>query len=468
MAQILIIDDDIDFCDMLMEMVIRIGHEAECAYSIKEARAVSEKIKFDVVYLDVRLPDGNGIELIPELRNMTYCPEVIIITAAGSSDGASLAIKNGAWDYIEKPSSIEKMTLPLVRALEFRSQRMQNKPLKALKRQNIVGNSHKIHECLDLVAQVADTDVPVLITGETGTGKDLFAMAIHENSSRSDRSFVIVDCAALPETLVESVLFGHKKGAFTGADHDMDGLLKQADGGTLFLDEIGEMSLNIQKSFLRVLQEHKFRPVGGKSEVTSRFRAIAATNRDIKNMVKEGSFRNDLLFRLEGVHINIPPLRLRKEDIRDLTIHYINTVCTRLKIETKGLSEDFIGVLESYQWQGNVRELVHAIEHAVYAAQESPTLFPQHLPPQIRIQIACSSIDNKNYIDKEEKNIFDNEETITTIQDMRDNLITKAEKDYLEKLIEHTKADIKEACSISGLSRPRLYALLKKYDVKTK
>lgn len=468
MSKILIVDDDIDFCDMLTEMVIRMGHETRCAYTIAQAKTFSETHKFDVIYMDVRLPDGNGIDLIPDLRSMSYSPEVIIITAAGSADGASLAIKNGAWDYIEKPSSVGKMTLSLVRAIEYRTQRIQSKPLKALKRQSIVGNSQKIQDCLDLVAQVADTNVPVLITGETGTGKDLFARAIHENSSRIEKNFVIVDCAALPETLVESVLFGHQKGAFTGADHTTDGLLKQADGGTLFLDEIGEMSLNIQKSFLRVLQEHKFRPVGGKSEVTSHFRAIAATNRDLNEMVKEGSFRSDLLFRLEGVHIHIPPLRLRKEDIRALTIHYIDRICQRGKLETKGVSEDFISVLESYEWQGNVRELVHAVEHAIYSALELPTLFPQHLPSQIRIHIACSSIEkNSSAVDKENI-LFSDNTPLPSIQVMRDKLFAKAEKEYLEKLMAHTKTDIKEACRISELSKPRIYALLKKYNINTK
>jgi len=465
MGKILIIDDDKMLNDLLKHMVERMGHSAECAYTIKDGlQSITDK-PYDIVFLDVCLPDGNGLDLLADIRTTQQPPEVIIITAAGNPDGAELAIKNGAWDYIEKPSSIEKMTLPLMRALQYREEKNVIQPLKALKRDNIIGSSRQIQECLDLVAQAASTDATALISGETGTGKELFAWAIHENSSRNSKNFVVVDCASLPDTLVESSLFGYKKGAFTGADRDMDGLIKQADGGTLFLDEIGELPLKLQKSFLRVLQEHRFRPIASKQEETSNFRVVAATNRNLKESVQKGLFRNDLLFRLQSISIELPPLRHRPDDVKELTMHYVAKICDRNSIETKGFSPDFFDVLTSYDWPGNVRELVNTIEWTISSAQNNPTLFPSHLPPELRIHLARSSI-NKN-TDAKGKTARSAPElkTLQSFHHMRKQSIEKAEKQYLENLIAATSRNIKEACRVSELSRPRLYALLKKYNL---
>jgi two-component system NtrC family response regulator len=294
MAKILIIDDDELFCELLSSAFKDDGHEVDCAYGLNSGLHLVSQRSFDVVFLDVRLPDGNGLDKLSEIRDAASGPEVIILTGAGTAGGAELAIKSGAWDYIQKPSSISVMTLPLIRALQYREEKLKKKPSAILKMEGIIGGSSRMKACHDLVSEASSCDANVLITGETGTGKELFAKAIHENSPRASRNFVIVDCASLTPSLTESTLFGYEKGAYTGADYRRDGLIKQANGGTLFLDEIGELPLSIQKSFLRVLQEHRFRSLGGGKEIESDFRLIAATNRNLDQMVREGLFREDL------------------------------------------------------------------------------------------------------------------------------------------------------------------------------
>jgi two-component system NtrC family response regulator len=279
-----------------------------------------------VIFLDVRLPDGNGLENLTTFREQPSTPEVIIMTGVGDPDGAELAVKGGAWDYIQKPFSKQEIVLLLHRALDYREKSAQKIPV-ILKREHIIGSSSRLQAHLDLLAQAANTDTNVLISGESGTGKELFARAIHQNSVRAGKKFVVVDCTALPENLVESVLFGHKKGAFTGADRTENGLFKYADGGTLFLDEVGELPLSIQKKFLRVLQEHRFRLVGSQQEISSDFRVVAATNRDLEQMVETGDFRQDLLYRLRAFTIELSPLRERFSDTRELTIHHISRIC---------------------------------------------------------------------------------------------------------------------------------------------
>ena len=296
MPDILIVDDDQDVSDMLNEMVTRMGHHSESSSTLKEARQNLLSHDYDVIFLDVRLPDGNGLDILPLIKEMRSMPEVIIVTGHGDSDSAELAMKSGVWDFIQKPGSLSSMRLVLTRALQYREKKgLATKAPVLLKLDNLVGNSSRLRTCFDLVAQAAQSDINVLVTGETGTGKELFARAIHDNSQRSGKPLVVVDCAAMPENLVESMLFGHEKGAFTGADRTRVGLIKQADKGTLFLDEIGELPSLIQKSFLRVLQEHRFRPIGSSKEEQSDFRLIAATNRKLDKMVANGRFRTDLL-----------------------------------------------------------------------------------------------------------------------------------------------------------------------------
>lgn len=467
MARILIIDDDDMLCDMLFRHLDYMGFDTAYRLTLKEGLQEALSNPYDIVILDVRLPDGNGLAALPKIREADSKPEVIILTGDGSSDGAELAVKSGAWDYLEKPLSPHRITLSLNRAIQYRRDlKMVQRPARALKLDRLVGASKQLAACYDLLAQAAGSDVSVLITGETGTGKELFAQAVHHNSSRSDRPFVVVDCAALPETLVESTLFGHERGAFTGADRSQEGLIKQADGGTLFLDEVGELPKTLQKTFLRVLQEHCFRPVGGKKEIRSDFRLIAATNRDIEQMARDGQFRKDLLYRLRSLTIGLPPLRDRTGDIRDLIYHYIPKLCERYGAETKGISPSFIDELRAYDWPGNVRELVNTLEGALSAAGPEPTLVPKHLPVHLRIHLARTSVRKHNT--GSGKETTGNQAApwpLPVFREARAVALAEAESTYFRELMEVSRGNIKQACAISGLSRNRLYYYLKLHDI---
>ncbi|MFW5837153.1 MAG: sigma-54-dependent transcriptional regulator, partial [Desulfovibrionaceae bacterium] len=285
MSRIVIIDDNDLLCETLLDLVDELGHEGDFAKTLAQGMDLIHHQNPDLVLLDVKLPDGNGLEKLPDITSAPSTPEVIILTGVGGDEGAELAIRNGAWDYIQKGSSLESVKLPILRCLEYRREKLQTlSPDRRLDHCGVMGHSPAIRRCLELMGLAAQSDAPVLITGETGAGKELFAQAVHVNSDRASRPLVTVDCAALPETLVESELFGHVRGAFTGADQDRDGLVSQADGGTLFLDEIGDLPLPLQKNFLRVLQEKRFRKLGGKKEISSDFRLVAATNRDLEDM----------------------------------------------------------------------------------------------------------------------------------------------------------------------------------------
>jgi two-component system, NtrC family, response regulator len=493
MAWVLIIDDDRLMCRTLSEMVERMGHQACCAHTLQDGLRQVLDHGFDVVLLDVRLPDGNGLEIIPPIQATDSSPEVIIITGFGDADGAELAIKSGAWDYIQKPFSLKNMVLPLKRALQYREQktaRTHGVAVKALKREGIIGDGPRMRACFELLAQAANSGANVLIVGETGTGKELFARSIHENSPRSGHGFVVLDCAALPDALVESVLFGHVKGAFTGADVAREGVIAQAHRGTLFLDEVGELPLSMQKAFLRVLQEHRFRPVGDKLEKESDFRLIAATNRPIEKMTANGLFRQDLLFRLQGIAIELPPLRERREDIRDLAMHCLTRLCDRAGTAIKGISPEFMEALVSYEWPGNVRELFNAIEKAFVAAHQSAILYPKHLPTHVRVHIARGSIRRvqlspgsplitragptyasaddlpaKPATWPETATNQDRPETYPEFRDFSRVAQREAEKHYLTDLLAVTHGNIKAACKASGLSQSRLYELLKKHGL---
>lgn len=464
MAEILIIDDDDSMRSSLWHMVKRMGHQAESASTLREGLEKASSGAFDVVLLDVSMPDGNGLDILPDIQRTPAEPEVIIITGYGNPDSAELAIRSGAWDYIEKGTSLKAMTLHLVRALQYRQEKIASRgaSVTALKRHDIVGNSHKIRDCLDLVAQAAAGDTSVMITGETGTGKELFARAIHSNSRRAEGNFVVVDCAALPETLVESLLFGHEKGTFTGAEKAREGLIQQAHGGSLFLDEVGELPLSVQKAFLRVLQERRFRPLGSQREQVSDFRLISATNRDLDQMVRDGSFRDDLLFRLRAFAIELPPLRERPEDIKELARHHVDRLCERYGFATKGFAPEFLETLTQHSWPGNVRELVNTLERALASARLEPTLFPQHLPLDIRVQIARAAVEQPEPGAAPQRVT----QSLPRLQDFRETVFAQAEKQYLNDLLSLTGNDLKEACRIAGLSLSRLYALLSKHGVK--
>ncbi len=462
-ANILIVDDDKMFGKMLLHKVKTMGHSVHYAETLREAYAVNRQEAFDVIYLDVNMPDGSGLDAIVKLRESLSEPEIIIMTGDAGADGAEMAIKSGAWDYVAKPSSINNLILPLERSLQYREAKKAVSPPQTFRRDDIVGSSQAMTLCLDQTARASLSDASILIMGETGTGKELIAWAIHSNSSRAANNFVVVDCAALSSTLVESTLFGYEKGAYTGADKAQEGLIKQADGGTLFLDEIGELPISVQKSFLRVLQERKFRPVGGKTEVLSDFRLVAATNRDLDAMVADGSFRSDLLYRIRAFHIQMPPLRKRLEDVQELAQYYITRLCARKEIPVKNQSSEFLDYLSHYDWPGNVRELFNILERAMMEAGSSPTLFGKHLPVELRVKVATSSFVQEKGISAEGR---DESNGLGKFHEMREMAIAKMEYDYLSRLVSETGGDARKACDLSGLSRSRFYELLKKYEIK--
>ncbi|RJR29795.1 MAG: sigma-54-dependent Fis family transcriptional regulator [Desulfobacteraceae bacterium] len=462
MANILIIDDDLMFSRMMADLMIRMEHKTYSASTLKGGMEKMGEAEMDLVLLDVRLPDGSGLDILPRIRSVRSSPEVIILTGFGDQNGAELAIKNGAWDYLEKTSSISMLTLPVMRALQYREARRLIRIPKVLKRDGIIGSSPQIESCIDSVAGAAAGDGSVLIVGDSGTGKELFARAIHENSIRSGKNFVVVDCGALPSTLVESILFGHEKGTFTGADRAREGLIKQAHGGTLFLDEVGELPPGIQKTFLRVLQEHRFRPIGSTHEVESDFRLVAATNRNLEQMGREGLFREDLLFRLRSSTLLLPPLKNRTEDITDLTMYHLRRLSERYGLPFKGVSPEFLEILQHYEWPGNVRELFHATEAAFAKAGDEPTLFPMHLPPDLRVKVRLAISATK----KRPPGPVPAHSVLPSLHEARKGAVTKAEKEYIIELLSRAGGDVESASQIAGVSRAQIYRLMQKHEIR--
>jgi len=472
MSTILVIDDDMQVCETLKSLIARMRLTCESVQTIAEGLKRLEEKPFDVVFLDVQLPDGNGLDALPAIKQTPSEPEVIILTGKGDPDGAELAIQGGVWDYLVKPSPIKNTMLTLNRVLAYRKEKERKKAPTALNLENVIGKSPAMRRCFDLVAQAAQCDSNVLITGETGTGKELFATTIHANSLRAAGPFVPVDCAALTESLLESILFGHVKGAFTGADRDRTGLVKLADNGTLFLDEIGELPLSIQKAFLRFLQEHTFRPVGGHKEIQSDFRLIVATNRNLENMVNMGTFREDLYFRLKTIHLHLPPLRERARDLKHLTLYFTNQLCEKYGKPNKGIDGDLFTTLEEYDWRGNVRELANTLERAFVAAGEEKTIYAMHLPPDIRIKVARAQILSKGKSTQEDPSLQhpaiatpplpDRPEQLPNIREFRSDM----EKRYLEELVEQAGGNLKKILALSGLSRSHFYAMVKKYGIE--
>ncbi|MCG8617674.1 MAG: sigma-54 dependent transcriptional regulator [Desulfobacterales bacterium] len=460
MTDVLIIDDDPKICLVLTGLMEEMGHAHEAAQTIAKGKAVFQSRAWDLVLLDLELPDGNGLDLLPELLDVPEPPEVIIITGTGDARGAELAFKYGAWDYVQKPFLLNEVTLPITRALEYRKEKQASARPVSLIRPHILGDCPSLRKCLEEVAKAATTDVSVLITGETGTGKELFARAIHENSRRSGHPFIAVDCGALPETLVESTLFGHEKGAFTGAGQRQEGLIVQANNGTLMLDEVGDLPLPAQKSLLRTLQERIVRPIGGAREVPVNIRLVAATHLDLDEMVAGNRFRKDFLYRIRAMEIKLPPLRDRGSDIEEIAIHKIHELCNRYQMEHKAVSSDFLDILAVHPWPGNVRELVNLLEYVLASAGADPTIFPKHLPADFRMA----------RLDFDAQVLPAGQAAATTLFPDGDlpplaDFRNRAEKNYLKELLNRAAGDRKEACRISGISQSRLYGLLSKHNL---
>jgi len=465
MARILIVDDDPYMNEILTSIVDNLNHDAVSVFTLQDGFEIVIEDSFDVVFLDVILPDGNGLHAIPKIRSAPSSPEVIIITSHGDPEGAELAIRNGAWDYVTKTASAEQIELHLIRALDYREEKARRGTF-FLNREDIIGDSPSMIDVLDRVSQAARNNSNILICGETGTGKELIAKTIHKNSMRSHERMVVVDCAALPETLVESLLFGYERGAFNGADKSHEGLIEQAHKGTLFLDEVGEMPLSIQKSFLRFIQERAFLPLGSKKEKKIDFRLMATTNCDIDKMAGQGRFRKDLLYRLRSQSITLPPLRDHAEDIAQLLSYYIERLCVLYDIPAKQPSDGFIKAMQLYEWPGNVRELINTLEQILFEVREEKTLSFHHLPAHIRMKHTQATLKNGNYdvrfAIQQFRNGGHSSDIIGSFRDFRNRM----EIIYLRRLLAATKGKRKEACRISGLSRTRLYELMVKHSLQ--
>jgi two-component system, NtrC family, response regulator PilR len=386
MSNILIVDDEQSYRQLLSLVFESDGHSIRTATNGREALALLQQDAIDVVISDVRMPDMDGIEMLSSVRETQPDLGVVLMTAFASVETAREAFKLGADDFIQKPFDVEELKLIVKKTLEKQALIDENRAFKRAQRErgsvkNIVGNSGKMHAIFQMIETVAEVQSTVLLTGESGTGKELVARAIHDLSARAERPFISINCGAFTETLLESELFGYMKGSFTGANTNRKGLFEAANRGTIFLDEIGEMSSSMQVKLLRVLQEKKVRPVGAHEEMSIDARVIAATNRDLKQMCVDGSFREDLFYRISVIPISLPPLRDRSEDIPELANHFVNKFCEqtgrRLSISPKAMQ-----LLENYMWSGNVRELEHTIERAV-ALERDDEIQPERLPEHI-------------------------------------------------------------------------------------
>ena len=383
---LLIVDDEASLRDFMTIVFEDDGWKVETADSVAEGRAALQKNEPDLVLCDLMLPDGSGLDFLRDIKAQNPTIAVIMITAHTSTKSAVEALKNGAFDYIAKPFDIEELKIIVRKAVERKELEDENLHLRtALEEKftfaNIIGRSPRMQEIFTIVQRIAKTTSTVLISGESGTGKELIARAIHYNSGRRGK-FVSINCGALPETLLESELFGHERGAFTGAIREKKGLFSEADRGTIFLDEIGETSTAMQIKLLRVLQDRVVRRVGSNVETQVEVRVIAATNRDLAESIKAGSFREDLFYRINVIPIALPPLRHRKEDIPILVDHFIAKFCDTLGVPHKKISADAMRAIEKYPWPGNVRELENVVERMI-ALEASDVLTTKSLPEHV-------------------------------------------------------------------------------------
>ncbi len=386
MANLLIVDDEQGMRQLLSLIFGRAGHEVRAAESGAKALELLRREPADLIISDVKMPDMNGIELLRAVREFLPEVAVVMMTAFATVDTAREAFKLGADDFIQKPFDVDELKLIVEKALERLRLLQENRAFKRAQRERgrldqIIGRSGRMQAVYQMIETVAGVQSTVLITGESGTGKEMVARAVHNLSPRSDKPFMPINCGAFTETLLESELFGYVRGAFTGATANRKGLFEAADKGTIFLDEVGEMSPTMQVKLLRVLQERKVRPVGAHEESAFDTRVIAATNRDLAAMVKQGGFREDLFYRISVIPIELPPLRERREDIPDLVEHFTQKFCAQTGRSLQ-VSERTMEHLERYSWPGNVRELEHTIERAV-ALERAETIQPEALPQQV-------------------------------------------------------------------------------------
>lgn len=384
-SRILVVDDEESIREFLEIMLRKEGYEVTCAEDGQKGLDILKKKSFDLVISDLQMPNMTGIELLRQVHDSYPDLLFMMITAFGTTETAVEAMKLGAYDYITKPFKIDEVRIVIANALRSRNLEVENRNLKKelnkeYSFQSLVGNSEPMHRIYEMIKRVSQTPTNILITGESGTGKEVVAKAIHYNGPLKDKPFVTINCGAIPESLMESEMFGHKKGSFTGAIADKAGLFEVADGGTLFLDEVGELPVSIQVKLLRAIQERVIRRVGGTEDAKIEVRIMAATNRDLEDMVKKGTFRQDLFYRLNVINIKTPPLRERPEDVALLANHFLKKYNERLVKSIGGISAEAMEMLKKYDYPGNVRELENIIERTV-ALEGGATILPESLPP---------------------------------------------------------------------------------------
>ncbi|HNQ64019.1 MAG TPA: sigma-54 dependent transcriptional regulator [Syntrophorhabdus sp.] len=444
LGRILVVDDDKNLVDLIQMRLETAGYDVATALHEEDAIEKVKEQLFDLAIVDLQLVNTDGISLMEDLHRIIPEMPVIILTAYGSIESAVEAIKRGAYSYLTKPFEHQELLLQIQKAVENRRLTSEIERLKDLLSErysfsNVVTRSERMQKVLETISRIAPTESTVLLLGESGTGKDLIAKVIHLASQRKDKPFVAINCAALPETLLESNLFGHEKGAFSGAIRSTKGLFLQADEGTIFLDEIGDMPLSIQAKVLRVLQDKQFYPVGSEKLVEVNVRIIVATNKNLEEQVEQGLFREDLYYRIHVIPIHLPPLRDRKEDIPPLVDHFLNKFRDKVKKDIKGFTPQAMQKLMLHDWPGNVRELENVIEYA--AAMTDTELIDENLIFQTKV------IPSITYIKplKEAKDVF--------------------ERGYLIYLLETCKGKVSEAAKLAGKYRADFYLLLKKHDL---
>jgi two-component system NtrC family response regulator len=441
-ATILIIDDEAKLSQLLARILELEGYQVLQAANAKAGLRILEREHILVVLSDVKLPDANGVELVERIKQLKPYTEVINLTAHGSISDGVTAIKNGAFDYLVKGDDNEKI-IPLVSkavdkaTLQFRLKELQDQAEKQHGFPNILGHSQAIREAVDLAKKVAGTDATVLLLGETGTGKEVFAEAIHYESPRSDKPFVAVNCSAFSPELLESELFGYKAGAFTGAVKDKKGLFEEANHGTIFLDELGEMSLDLQAKLLRVLESGAFMKIGETKITKVDVRLIAATNRDLQKEAEESNFRLDLFYRLSGFSIVLPPLRERIGDIEVLAHHFIKVYAARIKKKTPEVDQGFYKLLNQHRWNGNIRELKNVIERMIILMDE-PLLTAKLLPYEFH---------NGSYYD------------LLALD------LESVERHHIHRILKYTKGNKAEAARILGIGIATLYRKIEECPV---
>jgi DNA-binding NtrC family response regulator len=442
---LLLVDDEESFRKLVGRELARAGYAVDTAAGLEEARRLIAQKTFHLVVLDVRMPDGSGLDLLKEIREISPTTEIVMLTAYGTVQEAIRAMKEGAYDFLTKPCKLGELEAVLEKALEKQSLErghtaLQREVERLQPSERFVGATPAVRELMRMVARVAETDSTVLIRGESGAGKELVARAVHRQSRRAQQPFVVVDCASLHENLLQSELFGHEKGAYTGAIRLKHGLFEVADRGTIFLDEIAEITPPLQVKLLRVLETGTFRRVGGTVDIKVDVRVIAATNRSLEQMMKEGAFREDLYYRLNVFSVHIPPLRERREDIPPLVEHFIRGSSIAPK-RTVSVSPEAMEVLRRYLWPGNVRELENVIERALILC-DGGVIEPEHLPMGVRLTPSFESGGDTN-------------ELLT---------LEEVERRYIKRVLDTCKGHRQRAAAILGISERNLYRKLKEIE----